>query len=333
MEKNNTMITAKDQTKLGTLPNFIIVGERRCGSTSLTKWMEAHPEIYMHPKVDLNYFIDDYVKYMRKDWEPGEIDYDKWWENHSAEGYAEEFLPGKDLPCRGEKSADLLFWRPAHERMAKIIAPDTKLVITLRNPIDRAWSMFWNEVGKKREDLSFEEAVAQEEQRISGSAYARDHMSYVTRGFYDESIKDFFQHFDPAQTQIIFLEETVKNPKKALSKLYEFIGVDHNKGLERAETRYNNNWTSVPYPFWTRNKFLASVEEGFTKGLRLAMTILIRDGYQKRRIVPKIEGMYRQIQRDIEMSVETRKLLQQTYLPHIEALEEYLKKDLSFWKK
>ena len=327
------MIATKKQVKLASLPNFIIVGERRCGSTSLTKWMEAHPEIYMHPKVDLNYFIDDYVKYMRKEWDPGEIDYDAWWDNHSAEGYASEFDPGKEMPARGEKSADLLFWRPAHERMAKVIAPDTKLIITLRNPINRAWSMFWNEVGKKREQLSFEEAVAQEEQRIRESAYARDHMSYVTRGFYDESIKDFFEHFDPKQVQIIFFEETVRDPKKALSNLYGFIGVNPQKGMERAEVRYNNNWTSVPHPFWTRNKFLATAEEGFTKALRLAMTILIRDGYKKRRIVPKIEGLYRQIQRDIEMSAETRSLLQKTYLPHIEALEDFLKKDLSFWKK
>lgn len=314
------------------LPNFIIIGERRCGSTSLTKWMEAHPDLYMHPKVDLNYFIDDYVRPMRKEWELGEIDYTAWDKNHSQEDYAAQFAEGADKQARGEKSADVLFWRPSHERVKRLL-PDAKIIITLRNPIDRAWSMYWNEFGKKRETLSFEEAIAAEEERCNRSAYERDHMSYVRRGFYDESIADFLKVFPKEQIMIVFLEETVKDPKKQLSEIYSFIGIDPNKGLERAEIRYNNNWTSVPHKFWTQNKALASIENTFFRSVRLVSTVLIRDGYRRRRILPKVEAIFRKVQRDIEMAPKTREQLRKLYLPHIERLEKMLDKDLSFWKK
>lgn len=317
---------------MDTLPNFIIIGERRCGSTSLTKWMEAHPELYMHPKVDLNYFIDDYVRPMRKEWEMGEIDYTLWDTNHSQEDYANQFVEGAGKKAIGEKSADVLFWRPAHERLKRVL-PDAKIIITLRDPIERAWSMYWNEFGKKRETLSFEEAVAQEEVRCSRSAYERDHMSYVRRGFYDESISDFFKIYPREQIMIVFLEETVKDPKAQLSEIYSFIGVDPELGLERAETRYNNNWASVPHKFWTQNKVLATMEETFVRGVRFGTKLIIRDGYKRRRLMPKIESLYRQVQRDKTMKESTRRKLKAIYKPHIENLEKILDKDLSFWKK
>lgn len=315
-----------------TKPNFIIIGERRCGSTSLTKWMEAHPELYMHPKVDLNYFIDDYVRVLRKEWDMGEIDYSAWDTNHSPEDYASLFAEGAGKKAIGEKSADVLFWKPAHERLKRFM-PDARVIITLRNPIERAWSMYWNELGKKRETLSFEEAIALEEERCTRSAYERDHMSYVRRGFYDETISELYKWFSPEQVLVVFLEESEMDPKSELRKIYRFLGINPELGLERAETLYNNNWTSVPHPFWTQNKILAAMEGAFIKSIRLAATVLIRDGYKKRRLLPKIEGMFRKVKTDFTMAEPTKQKLMDIYRPHIENLEKMLGKDLSFWKE
>ncbi|HEX6814347.1 MAG TPA: hypothetical protein VF102_01640, partial [Gemmatimonadaceae bacterium] len=96
------------------LPNFVIVGERKSGTTALCHWM-AHPDVYMHPREDMNYFIEDEIL-VTTTWRDGPADPQRWERTHSAEQYASLFTEANDQRAIGEKSADLFFWRPAHER-------------------------------------------------------------------------------------------------------------------------------------------------------------------------------------------------------------------------
>ncbi|MEM8529105.1 MAG: hypothetical protein AAGG68_31025, partial [Bacteroidota bacterium] len=73
-----------------TLPNFIIIGERRSGTTNLAKWLEAHPEIFIAPQVDKGFFIDDEVN-GRRIWLDGQVDTSKWEEDHNLKDYAAYF--------------------------------------------------------------------------------------------------------------------------------------------------------------------------------------------------------------------------------------------------
>ena len=98
------------------LPVFVILGERRAGTSSLTARLGQHPGIFMLPKQDRGYFVDDDARLGRKaagDWD----------ETHSVEEYSAFFAeagadPGRIAP---EKSADYLFWRPAHERLNRYL--------------------------------------------------------------------------------------------------------------------------------------------------------------------------------------------------------------------
>ena len=213
----------------GSLPTFLIVGERRCGTTSLAKWMEDHPDIFMHPKPDMAFFVDDEIV-GRREWLDGEIDESTWGRTHSKESYAALFAEGTDRAAIGEKSADYLFWRPSHARIARFL-PTAKVIVTLRHPVERAWSHYWNEVGKGRETLSFEEALEQEDDRSRRSAYARNHLSYRTRGYYDESLTDLFAHIPRDRTMVVTLEEAQQRPAELLRQIYTFIGVDAEQGL------------------------------------------------------------------------------------------------------
>ncbi len=290
--------------------------------------MEAHPDIFLHPKVDVGFFLDQAV--MGRTWLDGEIDESTWKLEHSRETYAEMFADGEGKIAVGEKSADYFFWRPAHARMHDWI-PDAKIILTLRNPIERAWSMYWNEVGKGRETLGFEEAIAAEPDRIADSAYARNHLSYLSRGEYAESLFRLYEFYPPEQVKVVILEDAMKDPVSVLQGVYGFLGLDPRQGLERALTLFNNNWTTVPRSFWTQNKLLESTEETINKLIRTAAKKAVRDVYARRRLLVKLEAPFRLTKKDFKIQSETRRKLEAHFAPHNRQLEELLGRDLSVW--
>ena len=123
------------------LPTFVIIGERRCGSTFLYNCMRSHPEVYLYPEPDLDYFIAEEL--FERKWIEAKESELCWEENHSPHHYAAMFQEPEGVAAIGHKGADLLFWRPAHARVARFL-PDAKFVITLREPVGRAWSHYWN---------------------------------------------------------------------------------------------------------------------------------------------------------------------------------------------
>jgi len=262
-------------------PNFLIVGERRSGTTTLARWIEAHPEIYLHPKMDMAFFWDRELV-GAKEWIDGKVDYDKWYIEHSKEDYEANFPQETQYKAIGEKSADYLFWEPCHERI-QTYYPDIKLVLTLRNPIERAWSMYWNEVGKGRETLTFEEAISQEEERIQKSDYAKAHLSYVSRGNYANSIKNLLKHFKKENLHIIVLEHSIANPEKALRSLYDFLGVDSAKGYDNVQKKFNKNWTLVQKEFYAANRIISTIEQTIFNGINLVASLIHRGNIYKKR--------------------------------------------------
>lgn len=311
------------------MPTFIVAGERRSGTSSVAKWLGAHPQIYIKPTVDEAYFVDTAIV-GRRQWLDGKVKTEDWHTTHSNEAYARQFLPSDCHLAWGEKSADYLHWHSAHERMASF-APDAKIVLTLRNPIERAWSMYWNEFGKGREKLSFEEAIKQESDRISQSDYARMHLSYVTRGHYAQNIIHLLKFFPREQILILILEELRLDLAKAMRPVYQFLGVDSDFEVKFGQQQYNHNWTTVPKQFWTRHPVLKNVEQGINKFIKTTARVLVRDTYRRRRIIPQLESPFRNTKEDFIMATSTLSQLVAYYRPHIEELEELMGRKLECW--
>ena len=307
---------------------FIVVGERRSGTSSLAKYLQSHPEIFLHPELDKAYFLDDQIR-GKLEYETGSIDRTQWENNHSKEEY-EQLLSANSGKTVGEKSADYLHWHPCIDRIAEWY-PDMKIVISLRNPVDRAWSHYWNEVGKKREWLSFESAIQEEDSRVSGSDYAKVHLSYKTRGRYIENINYLLTKFPKEQVHIIVLEHLLKNPKQIMSALYEFLGVDKEKGLEIAGRKYNHNWTTIPREFWQKSEKRVAVESRINRLVKKVGQKLIRDGYKRKKYIPMLESITRRRQQGITMPPEMRERLLNYYQESNRKLEQAANLDLSVW--
>jgi hypothetical protein len=310
------------------LPNFIIGGGRRCGTTSLYYWIKKHPEIYFYPQIDSDYFIEQEI-IGTYEWQEGEVDAENWEKTHNLENYKKLFGEGKNFSIIGQKDANYLFWKPSHERLAKYL-PNAHFIFTLRNPIDRAWSHYWHEVGKGRENLSFEEAIQLEEERARKSAYARLHLSYISRGFYDESLESFFRYIPKEQVLIVTLEETKLHPIETLKEIYKFIGVTPDLGLELAGERYNKNITMLKRS-WAKLPMVSFLDDIYTKGVKIFSNLLMKDVEKKRRIRAKALRIFRRSAIREKMKRETRDKLIKIYTPHIKKLEKLLQREFSEW--
>ena len=313
-------------------PNFLIIGERRSGTTTLGKWIECHPEIFLHPRMDMGYFIDKELV-GSKTWTKGNADYAKWNKEHSIDEYVALFNDASKEKAIGEKSADYLFWHHSHERI-KSYFPDIKLIVTLRNPIHRAWSMYWNEIGKGRESLSFEDAIKEEDERIKNSDFARNHLSYKTRGFYDESLTKLFEVFNRENIYVLILDKAKDNPRKYLKEIYNFLKIDVNKGFENADKTFNKNWTLVVKPYVKKYALIASLEKIYFKIIStIAKVLFPRKLYLRRDLIMFLAMPFRKTKSDHKLKDETYEKLLNLYKPHINNLEKILNEDLSLWLK
>jgi len=312
-------------------PTFMIAGERKCGTTALHHWMSCHPDVYVYPPWDVNYFIEDEISRTLK-WRDGEVDAAAWERSHSVESYEALFRDGSGRQAIGEKSADIFFWRPAHERVARYL-PEARFIVVLRNPVERAWSHFWNERGKGagREKLDFERAIQAEPERASRSAYARLHLSYLTRGFYERTLEDWLRFNPSTRLLVMTLEQMHAAPTEALRRVYEFIGVDPAKGLELVGTRHNTSATSVDRGA-TRHGLIRPVVNQYLRVTDSVAGRLGRTPEQQVRIKRYLQLPFRRPTNRIAMSPITRVHLEEIYAPHVERLGQMLGRTFPEWE-
>ena len=310
------------------LPTFIIAGERRAGTTTLYHQLRAHPDVFLYPKSDYCYFVEDELS-SRQSFN-GEADAVAWELAHSPKDYANHFEAAGEKTAVGHKGADLLFWQPAHSRIARYV-PGIKLLITLRNPVTRAWSHYWNEVGKGREVLDFGEALAAEADRCRQSAFARFHLSYRRRGFYAESLKTLFTSVPQSQVMVITVEQSRLQPEATLQDIYRFIGVDPDQGLSRAGQVSNENWTMVPRE-WARGPGARAIEKAYLRVTEGVTVRLTNDVESRRRLRRATNGLFRRPAAGIPLPEHLKTELRRVYAPHIEDLESLLGRSLDEWK-
>jgi hypothetical protein len=133
----------------------------------------------------------------------------------------------------GEGSPDYLFHPHAPRRVLQLV-PEARLIVILRNPVDRAWSFYKHNIRRAVEPLSFEEAIDREEERLAGEldrtlksdryqSFRRQHFSYLARGRYLEQILWWTAVFPRTRLLILFTEDLERDPQTTLTRLTEFL--------------------------------------------------------------------------------------------------------------
>ena len=122
--------------------------------------------------------------------------------------------------------------------------PDAYFIIILRNPITRAYSKYWHQVGGGFEYLTFEEAIKLEEERINQCIEYKRFYSYLDAGIYHEHIERYYKLFDKEKIHILFFEEFLRNPQEHLNKIYDFLDLPHKESTRKNEIK---NKRTVPF--------------------------------------------------------------------------------------
>ena len=196
------------------LPNFFIIGAAKSGSTSLYSQMRQHANVYMSPVKEPQFFSNDDL-YRRG------MDY-----------YLNTFFSGSArFEVRGEATPHYLYYEKAAARLkAEIPESHQQFIVVLRNPIERAYSLYWNMVSEGHESLSFEDAIRAEKDRSLDPGITRlgsIRFQYVDSGKYARQLQTYFKYFDRKQIHIAFHDDLRENPQSVLDTISRFLGLEH----------------------------------------------------------------------------------------------------------
>ena len=195
-------------THLPALPDFLIIGGMRCGSTTLANILNSQQKVFIPEIKELHYF----------DQRNSGIE--------SVVEYGQQFTGATATQLIGEATPDYLTSSGCARRIHDDL-PDAKLVMILRDPIRRAWSHYRFSVASGREIEPFDNALRLEEERLAHPIHEHDiFFSYQQRSRYIEHIQNYLKWFKPEQLHVVLLEELISSPENSVAQLFEFLNLD-----------------------------------------------------------------------------------------------------------
>jgi hypothetical protein len=206
-------------------PGFIMVGAQRCGTTTLFRALMAHPQI-VRPAFHkgINFFDLNYYRGMT------------WYRGHfPVARIAQAATAHHGGPVSFEASGYYMYHPFALERAARDL-PRVKLVVMLRDPVERAFSAYKHEYARGYEWESFEKALELEDERLIGEidrmhadmtyeSFPHRHHSYTRRGHYADQLERIFELFPQEQVHVMDSEMFFDKPAQEYQRLQEFLGL------------------------------------------------------------------------------------------------------------
>jgi len=205
------------------LPNFLIVGVPKSATTSLHHYLSEHPQIYMPDKKDCNYFTAKY----RAANTAGPGDKEILVGDAAREEYNNHFNNVNGEVAIGDSSTSYFYFLPQCSQDIKaMLGSDIKIIVALRNPLDRSFSNYMHLVREGRETLPFLEALAQEDARRE--AHWNDFWRYKDHSLYAEKMQYCLDEFGAKNVKILFYEDFAANRLGVLQDVFRFLEVDPN---------------------------------------------------------------------------------------------------------
>jgi hypothetical protein len=190
------------------LPDFVIIGTQRGGTTSLYRYLTDHPDVGPALRKEVHFFDRHYQRGMN------------W--------YLAHFPTRDEIPVVGEASPNYLLHPDVPERARRDV-PHAKFIALLRNPVDRAYSQYQMNVRRGIESLTFEDAIDKERERLNRcddpASPTWRHYSYVKRGLYREQLERWMSVFPREQFLIIKSEDFYRSPERVVRQTLTYLGL------------------------------------------------------------------------------------------------------------
>jgi len=285
-----------------TLPNFMIIGVAKAGTTSLYHYLDQHPQVFMCPDKGTNFFGYEDARAWK--WtDEGDSPLIQHFHIKTIEAYEASFAGATDELAIGEVSPQYFRCPTAAQRIHECV-PHAKLVVSLRNPAERAFSGFMMRTRRGELVKGFYEELTLES-------------SHVKEGFYYRRLKRYFDIFPEHQIKVYIFEEFKKDPASVLMDLFNFLGVDVNFV---PDTSHKHNPAAIP-----KNRLLNRL---FFDPTLIRIT--------KSMFPESVQAMAKRIQQQnlrpaSKLPADLRAGLLDLYREDILKLEALLDRDLSIW--
>jgi Sulfotransferase domain len=208
------------------LPGFLIVGGQRCGTTSMYRTLSQHPAV-------LKAVLHKGIHYFDTGYDHGL----PWYQGHfplRARAALTRRAAG-EVPLTFESSPYYMFHPLAAERISRDL-PDVKLLVLVRDPVERAYSAHAHEIARGFETEPFERALELEDQRLAGEAerivsqpgylsHSYQHHGYLTRGRYAEQLERLDKLFGRERVHVVDSGRFFTDPEPVYDGVLEFLGL------------------------------------------------------------------------------------------------------------
>jgi len=294
------------------LPDFILIGAAKSGTTSLYHYLKQHPGIYMSPVKEPKYFslVGSQLDFSG----PGDTLIQRG-TTTTLEDYRQLFEDAPAHSLCGEASTIYLDDPQAAARIMEAI-PQAKLMVVLRHPADRAYSAYMHLVRDGWEQLGFEEALKAEQQRREDNYYY--YWRYQDRGFYGRALQEYYKLVPREQIKVFLHEDLEADPHRLLAEMFAFLGLETDCVVD-VSARHNRS--GIP-----QNAALSKTLTG-SHPLKQVLKTLIPERLGHR-LVSKIQAAT--LKRP-PLREETRRRLIEIYRQDINLLSELIDRDLTHW--
>lgn len=266
-------------------PNFLVIGAPRAGTTWIERNLRHHPEVFLPVRKELHFFDRD--------------------ENFARgiEHYRAYFDDADQAKAVGEATPDYLHHPLAPTRI-KAHLGDVKLIVSLRDPVERAYSRYWNSRGKFAENagLTFEEKLERKPQ-------------FIYEGYYFDHLSRYLELFDRSRLLCLLFDDLKADGAAFMRTVYDFLEIDPSPAAASSGSAVN---AAASKKRNGKSRILFYLR-GAASRLKLE-TLADKLDAANRSPIPPVDPQTRRL------------LLREHYLPQIEALEDLLGRDLGAWK-
>jgi hypothetical protein len=298
------------------LPNFLIVGAAKSGTTSLYQYLHEHPEIFMSGNKEPRFFISSVFTNMSSD-DPRYsalldltiTEYDE---------YTKLFRDAGKYKAIGEATATYLYYYQEAIPNIKKYLNDVKIIIILRNPVDRAFSSYKHLVREQYETRSFEECLELEEARKQNNWSLLNF--YKDAGNYYRQVKSYIDNFKLVK---IVLYDHLRTDNIALIKdIYRFLEVS-DRFVPNFNKQYNVSY--IPKSIFLNNFFVKP--NTFKKNLKPIVDFVFPP-HKRKKIITELKTFN---EANYQMNPKTREVLIEAFREDIIMLQTLINMDLSHW--
>jgi hypothetical protein len=296
------------------LPNFLIFGVQKAGTTSIYKYLCEHPEVYMSPRKETDYFGREPVA------SEASIPLTAGGRKQIAtwHDYCDLFAGVQNEKAIGEVSPNYLFLHKKAVPQIQAQLPQAKLVAILRDPVERAYSDYL---------MSIRDWVGNRKPLAEQVIHSADTSHTLLKGRYYDGIKHFLDAFGPEQVKIFLYSDLRKDSDRLMQDLYSFIGVDP---TFQANTHKKRQTAQVP-----KNQQLNQLLRTHNPVRATAATLLktVMSESQRQKLRSRLIKANSQGKDALPLTQSDRATLETYYREDILRLQDLLDRDLNHWFK